>query len=88
MEDAKISLKEVSQCLARIKRNVGFNEDSEIPITLAYSHLNKDWAIQTGDNSYMGPAYSYPHWGVSSLYPGCNCKKIAKDLVSQINDLI
>jgi len=92
-----ISTKELTSILVAIKRDVcvgNWNElmDDEgnpgLQITVGYSHDKKDWDIQTGDNSYSGYAYFHPVWGVSSLYPGCNCKDIANDIIAQIYDMI
>jgi hypothetical protein len=43
-----------------------------------------DWAWQTGDNTYAGPAYHYPHWGVSTVTADSNCREIARFLQSQV----
>jgi len=42
------------------------------------------WDYQTGDNSYTGGAYGYPHWAVTHLYHRSNCRRLAQDAVSQI----
>jgi hypothetical protein len=43
--------------------------------------------VQTGDNSYTGPAYSHPHWAVVALFRRSNCRELAKDLINQLKDL-
>lgn len=47
-----------------------------------------DWSYQTGDNSYSGGAYGYPHWGVIYLYRRSNCHELATDAVNEIADSI
>lgn len=42
------------------------------------------WDYQTGDNSFTGGAYVFPHWGTSSLSPRCNCKEVAREIAGQI----
>jgi hypothetical protein len=92
-----INIKELTSVLVNIKRKVclgNWNElqdeegNSELQVTVGYSHDKKDWDIQTGDNSFSGAAYFHPVWGVSSLYPGCNCKDVANDIINQIYDMI
>jgi hypothetical protein len=43
-----------------------------------------DWAFQTGDNTYTGPAYHYPHWGVSKVTVDSNCREMARCLQRQV----
>ena len=47
-----------------------------------------DWSYQTGDNSYSGGAYGYPHWAVVWIRPRSNCREIAQEAVDQILDLV
>ena len=47
-----------------------------------------DWSWQTGDNSYSGGAYHYPHWAVIALTRRANCTELARDAVAQIADLM
>ncbi len=42
------------------------------------------WNYQTGDNSYTGGAYGFPHWAVISLYRRSNCRALALDAVNEI----
>ena len=53
---------------------IGWNEDG-------------DWSWQTGDNSYTGGAYGYPHWAVISLYRRSNCKDLAEDIIDQLKEV-
>jgi hypothetical protein len=47
-----------------------------------------DWSYQTGDNSYSGGAYFYPHWAVVGVYRNSNCRELAKDIQSQLADCL
>ena len=89
---AKISKSELTGVLVAIKREAvkydWYNEERDVQITVGYCDKKADWDIQTGDNGFTGRAYSYPNWGVSSIYPGCNCKEIAAELINQIEELI
>lgn len=42
------------------------------------------WSYQTGDNSYTGGAYGFPHWAVISVYRRSNCRALALDAVNEI----
>jgi len=46
-----------------------------------------DWSYQTGDNSYTGGAYGYPHWGVVSVYRRSDSRAVARDIRNQLEDL-
>jgi hypothetical protein len=47
-----------------------------------------DWDYQTGDNSYTGSAYHYPHWAVVGIYRRSNSVEVARDIQSQLADLL
>jgi hypothetical protein len=44
------------------------------------------WSWQTGDNSYSGGAYHYPHWAVVSLYRDSKCSEVAKEIRSELEE--
>jgi len=46
-----------------------------------------DWAFQTGDNSYSGPAYFYSDWGICDLHRRDNTTDLARDIVEQFLEL-
>jgi hypothetical protein len=47
-----------------------------------------NWSWQTGDNSYSGGAYHYPHWAVVALTRRANCTELARDAIDQIAELM
>jgi hypothetical protein len=85
------AVKALASALSDAKRHIDnemTREDDSCPsidVTLACGPGG--YALQLGDNSYSGPAYSFPHWGVSSLYRRSNCKALARDLIEQCRDL-
>lgn len=88
-----INKNELAQVLIAIKKDMRKhdyygNPEKECEITIGYCPDKKDWDIQTGDNSFSGAAYGFPHWGVGNIYPTTNCKDLAIDLIDQIADLI
>jgi|688.fasta_scaffold218520_2 hypothetical protein len=56
-----------------------------IEVTLACDETG--YALQLGDNSFSGPAYSFRHWGVASIYRNSNCRELARDLIEQCREL-
>jgi hypothetical protein len=46
-----------------------------------------EWSYQTGDNSYSGGAYGYPHWAVVSVYRRSDSRALARDIRNQLADL-
>lgn len=47
-----------------------------------------EWSYQTGDNSYTGGAYGFPHWAVVTLTRRCNSREVAREIQSQLADLM
>jgi len=46
------------------------------------------WGYQTGDNSYSGAAYHYPHWAVTAVYRNSNCREVAKEIQEELADTL
>ena len=46
------------------------------------------WSYQTGDNSFTGGAYGYPHWALVYLYRNSNCTELAKDAIDELHNSI
>lgn len=55
-----------------------------IQLTVGCNTRTGEWSYQTGDNSYTGGAYHYPHWGVVGVYRLGSARDIARDIRSQI----
>jgi len=47
-----------------------------------------EWDYQTGDNSYTGGAYGFPHWAVITLERRSNSTELARDVINQLADLM
>lgn len=65
------------------------SEEETLPsmaITIASNEELSDWTYQTGDNSYTGPCYPYPQWGVRVLYRRSNTKELANELLDSLSD--
>ncbi len=88
------TISELTQLVKSIKRTIADDyrafDDDEIPgiqLTVACND-NGEWDYQTGDNSYSGSAYHYPHWAVVGVYRRSNSRQLAKDLQSQLAELV
>jgi len=88
------TLKELTELIKSLKGDIGdeyraysdCDEEDTTPSMLVTVGADEEgnWGYQTGDNSYTGGAYSYPHWGVVAIHRRSNSKEVAKDIQSQI----
>lgn len=65
-------------------------DDENIPsmlLTVGWDAESGEWSWQTGDNSYSGSAYFYPHWGIVAVYRRSNSIDLARYIRSQLADL-
>lgn len=87
------SIKDLVDLCKEIKKQISdeyraFIDDDVPGIQLTVGADGKGgWSYQTGDNSYTGGAYSYPHWAVVGVYRSSNCHELAKDILLQLYDL-
>lgn len=58
-----------------------------IQVTIG-ANIEGEWSYQTGDNSYSGAAYNYPHWAVIQLYRRSNCLELARDIRNELSELM
>ncbi len=89
-----ITIKEVRELLISLKSDIDDDfriaDGKDLPgimVTIGYSP-NGDWDYQTGDNSFSGGAYGYPHWAVVYLYRRSNSLELARDVIDQLWELI
>lgn len=85
---------EIETLLKSLKKDIQSDcracEEDTLPgvMVTVGADLNDDgsysWGFQTGDNSYNGGAYGFPHWAVIVLYRRSNCRTLAEDIVDQI----
>ena len=64
-------------------------DDENIPsiqLTIGWDAESGEWSWQTGDNSFSGSAYFYPHWGVVAVYRRSNSLDLARYIRSQLAD--
>ncbi len=67
-----------------------FDDDAEpaICLTVATDDGAEEWAYQTGDNSYTGGAYHFPHWAVVYVMRDSAPADIAEEIAEQLGELI
>lgn len=88
------TLKDLTALVANVKEQIeddclAFDESDEPSIQLTVgANEAGEWDYQTGDNSYSGGAYFYPHWAVVGVYRDSNVREVAKDIQNQIADLL
>lgn len=90
-----IDREELIADLERVKADIdddyrAFEDDDEpgIQYTLACNDDQSEYAAQTGDNSYTGSAYSFPHWAVTGVYRDSDCAKLADYLLAELTELM
>lgn len=87
-----ITLKEAITLIKCLKKEIedeyrASEEDTRPSMLLTVGDDGESWSYQTGDNSFTGGAYGYPHWAVVSIYRNSNSKQLATDIVNQLEDL-
>jgi hypothetical protein len=78
----------VNDCKAEISDEYRAYEDDDEPgiqLTIGWDG-KKDWSFQTGDNSYTGGAYHYPHWAVVAVYRDTDASEIAVEIHEQLEE--
>ena len=86
---------ELESLLAQLQLDIGDDyraseEDTEpgMCVTIATNDDVSDWTYQTGDNSFSGCCYRFPHWEVIHLYRDSFCCDLAKEAVRGLADTI
>jgi len=83
---------QLQQLLIAIKKDIcdSYRETpSSLPgikVTIGWSSVSGKWDYQTGDLSFTGGAYGYPHWATVELYRRSNCKLLAYNLINQLKE--
>ena len=63
------------------------NDDTPaIQVTIATNDECSTLSYQTGDNSYTGDCYHYPHWGVGSISRDDEPETVADDLLADLGE--
>lgn len=87
------TIKELSGLIRAIKPHICDDylaEDETVPgidLTIGHTPETGAWSYQTGDNSYTGGAYGHPNWATTRVYRRSNSRELARDLISQLDEL-
>jgi hypothetical protein len=90
---------ELVRLIKSLKRDIGddyrsseFDSEDSIPsmcVTIGADGEGHDsWSYQTGDNSYSGGAYHYPHWAVVTIHRRSRSSEVADDILSQLHEAL
>ncbi|MFB6196884.1 MAG: hypothetical protein ABEI52_01265 [Halobacteriaceae archaeon] len=60
----------------------------EIQLTIATDDHGTDWAYQTGDNSYHGAAYFFPHWGIAYVTPESDPMEVYLNAIADLEEMV
>ena len=84
------SLKTLAALVKSIKRDISdefraYDGDETPGILLTVGCDERgSWGYQTGDNSFTGGAYGFPHWAVVGVYRRGNSGELARDIQGQL----
>lgn len=59
-----------------------------VDMTFGTDGKGRRFGCQTGDNSYTGDAYGWPHWAIVVLRRRSNCEELADEVLEQWADLV
>lgn len=85
------TIEELRKLFVSLKRYIDSDccdEEGNCGIDVTIATDGSDWTYQTGDNSFMGGAYHYPHWAVVFLAPRSNSRELAIDAMDQLHELL
>lgn len=83
------------QLLTALQKDIGDeyraseDPDDDTPamaITIATDNELSGWVYQTGDNSYSGACYLYPHWGLGTLTRECDPAEVVDELLHDMGE--
>ncbi len=52
------------------------------------ANLKGEWSYQTGDNSFTGGAYHFPHWAVVSVYKDSHSYNLADEIREELAEAL
>ena len=86
------TIKELKQAIAYAKSVIdcGQFEKGETPyteLTIGWNAETGNWSGQTGDNSFTGNAYGFPHWAVVTVCKRSNAIELAREIRNQLEEL-
>jgi len=86
----------VTENIARWKQDAidyaldnGDDEEGDcITLTFATNEKGSAWGFQSGDNSYTGGAYGFPHWAVVYVDKDTKADDLMTEIEARFNELV
>jgi len=63
------------------------NDEHFNALTIGLPDKGDEWGYQTGDNSFTGGAYSFPHWAVTSFNLDTTSAELFADVLYEIGQI-
>ena len=80
------TITEIAALIRDLKRSYRPGNEG-LDLTVSTDAKSRNYGWQTGDNSFTGGAYSYPHWAVVTVFPRTNSRQLAREIIGQWRDL-
>ena len=62
-------------------------DEASMQLTIGWNAETGSWSYQTGDNSFSGGAYGYPHWSVVTLGREIDAQSTADEILDELDEL-
>jgi len=88
-----ITLTELTELIQAVQADIcdeyrayEYDDAPGIQLTIATDDDGNGFAFQTGDNSYSGACYHYPHWASCGVYLDTDPEECARDLLEELEN--
>jgi len=90
VKDLAALVRHVKTCIGDDCRASDDPDDNRpaICLTVGWSDETGKWSWQSGDNSFTGGAYGYPHWAVVTVTRRCNSFDLAREIRGELDSLV
>lgn len=82
----KLNITNLTNLIKTLKKSDMDSSGEPLELTVGYNPKTGEWSYQTGDNSYTGPVYRFPVWGVTTIFPRFCSRTLAESVLGQIKD--
>lgn len=82
----KLNITNLTNLIKTLKKSDMDSSGEPLDLTVGYNPKTGEWSYQLGDNSYTGPVYGFPIWGVATIFPRFSSRTLAEVLLRQIKD--
>ena len=78
----------ISKDVKALGSHATFEQDEEPSICLTVATDGNEWSYQTGDNSFMGSAYLFPHWTVEHITTDSEPYETSMGIIRELMELL